>query len=160
MVQLSHLYMATGKTITLSRWTFVGFPNLACQQLQTVSVPSWHQPLQGLWISLNSLNVSLCWNSVGAAMVDCICGCNFFLSTHLCSCIVTLQEPGVCGDWAKPEATVQSRLLTYRIVSKINLFWSSLLYSKTNWYKYSNCAFWEWGIHLIQTLYLFPLRTQ
>ena len=24
IVQLSHLYMTTGKTITLSRWTFVG----------------------------------------------------------------------------------------------------------------------------------------
>ena len=24
MVQLSHLYMTTGKTIALSRWTFVG----------------------------------------------------------------------------------------------------------------------------------------
>ena len=85
MVQLSHPYMTTGKTIALTRWTFVGkamslllnmFSRLVITFLQRSKhlFISWLQsPLQWFWSPENK--VSHCFSARPSLGMSCVCVC-------------------------------------------------------------------------------------
>ena len=50
IVQLSHPYMTTGKTIALTRWTFVGkVMSLLCSHVSALQAVSWKGGSLGIW---------------------------------------------------------------------------------------------------------------